>query len=85
MEKLWFKRKWYGWGWTPSSWEGWAVTGFFLAVVILIALTFTSETSVLEAIGSLAVPVLLLIATCYMTGESPRWQWGRPHDENETE
>ncbi|MCX6717702.1 MAG: hypothetical protein NTU76_03445 [Candidatus Taylorbacteria bacterium] len=25
MSKLWFKRKTYGWGWVPSSWEGWFV------------------------------------------------------------
>jgi hypothetical protein len=22
----WFRRKRLGWGWTPSSWQGWAVT-----------------------------------------------------------
>ena len=24
--KFWFKRKKYGWGWRPASYEGWAVT-----------------------------------------------------------
>jgi hypothetical protein len=24
-EKLWFRAKRYGWGWTPTSWQGWLV------------------------------------------------------------
>lgn len=33
-KKLWFKRKLYGWGWTPVKWQGW------LTIIIYIALIF---------------------------------------------
>ncbi len=29
----WFKRKLYGWGWTPAKWQGWVVV---LAFVIFL-------------------------------------------------
>lgn len=78
--KYWFKRKLYGWGWSPSSWEGWVVVGVFLAVIVVIASSFDTTITILEAIGLLAVPVLLLLAICYMTGEKPHWQWGHRDD-----
>lgn len=72
--KLWFKRKHYGWGWYPATWEG----GVVLLVWILL---FALGLSVITP-GSLAFYlynlglIVLLIAVCYKTGEKPRWQWG---------
>lgn len=77
---LWFKRKLYGWGWTPATWEGWAVT--IIYVILLLAFGFTlDETSPLkEVIFTFILPLILLTITfiriAYMRGESPRWQWG---------
>ncbi len=84
MKKLWFKRKSYGWGWYPSSWEGWAVLGIYTVVVIGFALTI-NETSPPEEIAfTFILPTLLLTAAlirvCYRTGEKPRWQWGNTED-----
>ncbi len=31
-DKLWFKAKKFGWGWTPCSWEGWTVTGLYTGI-----------------------------------------------------
>lgn len=77
MQKtLWFKRKKYGWGWIPASWHGWVVTLFFLVIIVLIGLSFDASTTVADGVSRLLVPVLLLIAICYMTGERPQWQWG---------
>ena len=35
--KLWFKAKRYGWGWTPSAWQGWMVLLVYLVSVLGIA------------------------------------------------
>ena len=79
--KLWFKRKNYGWGWQPSTKEGWLV---ILAYVLLLILITTQEYNVndwFEVILKIVVPSVLLtiglIFVCYKKGEKPRWEWGR--------
>jgi hypothetical protein len=80
MNKLWFKRKTYGWGWTPVSWEGWVTT---LAFVIFEYWNFWRLDSVADFTSDTVRPfviqtflsVLVLLSICYYTGESPRWQW----------
>lgn len=74
MKEIWFKRKKYGWGWTPANLRGWIVT------LLYVALVFT--TSLVAPISILAFFVLLIVFTavfigiCYKYGETPRWQWG---------
>ncbi len=34
MDKLWFRAKDYGWGWTPCSGEGWIVTAIVLVALV---------------------------------------------------
>ncbi|MEN9649492.1 MAG: hypothetical protein RL094_459 [Candidatus Parcubacteria bacterium] len=81
MNKIWFKAKRYGWGWTPSTWEGW------LSLVIFIVLQFAnarrlevvsespSNTVVIFIIETIVL-VAALIAVCYWKGEKPSWRWG---------
>src|SRR3989344_4551255 len=88
---LWFKRKLYGFGWTPARWQGWMVTaGFAFAIGFVVARFLTTVapgTPVDVLIFQLLVPVAaltgLLIFICYKKGEKPRWQWGLPKKENE--
>lgn len=79
--KLWFKRKSFGWGWTPVSWQGWAV----LALYFLGLIKFFRESDLTSHSGSdflinFAVPftmlTIFLIIICYIKGEKPKWQWG---------
>lgn len=79
--KLWFRRKTYGWGWTPITWEGWLVT--FITVLIPIGIKFALK--IMEFQRSLqyfymwaSVPLLLMSLTliCFRYGEKPKWQWG---------
>jgi len=83
-EKLWFKRKRYGWGWTPVSWEGWLSTLVILLVVVLSAMDITAEPeSVARPLIRIVSAVVLLILICYKKGETPRWQWGAKDEGNE--
>lgn len=73
--KIWFRRKLYGWGWTPTTWEGWLV-------VLIWAIIFTSLMSKMDHEGLkniffAIVFTALLIFICYKKGEKPRWQWGK--------
>ncbi len=83
----WFKRKLYGFGWTPVTWQGWVVTGGYVALVLLFALTLDESSSPREVAFTYILPVIilttLLISIAYKKGERPRWQWGRDPDTEE--
>lgn len=85
--KLWFKRKRYGWGWTPSTWEGWAVIVGYIVLVALFGATIDRDSAPMEVFATFALPVVLLTLTliriCYRKGEPPRWQWGNEDNDKE--
>jgi uncharacterized membrane protein YhaH (DUF805 family) len=71
----WFKRKLYGWGWVPATWQGWLVI-----LVWLLLFTFSIQTLDHEWLKNIFVTTILtvgLIYICYKKGEKPRWQWGK--------
>jgi hypothetical protein len=80
----WFKRKLYGWGWTPARKEGWLTLLVYLAGVIFFAVQAEGSASLEELSRSMIAPIIiltiLLIVICYKKGEKPRWQWGKQLD-----
>jgi hypothetical protein len=89
-EGLWFKRKLYGWGWTPVRWQGWMVILAYVLLILALVLTREKDIAGNPESGSnfltFALPIIvltaLLITICYKKGEKPRWQWGWPKDKN---
>lgn len=84
-KKLWFKRKTYGWGWVPVSWEGWLVVFVYIALLVKMSLQINSTAhSGSDALIAFAVPfvvsTLVLIGACYWKGETPKWMWGEEKD-----
>ena len=77
MEKLWFKRKIYGWGWYPCSWEGWLIVLFFIVSIYIIAKNTLVKGKVLEYFISLILLTLIIIYLGYKKGEKPKWSWGK--------
>ena len=81
MTEYWFKPKRYGYGATPVTWQGWAVTiGAVLAVVaVSLGLRLTAKS--LWALAALvlfdAVAVSALVIVSYRkTDGGWRWRWG---------
>ena len=81
MTEYWFKPKRYGYGATPVTWQGWAVTiGTVLAVVaVSLGLRLTAKS--LWALAALvlfdAVAVSALVIVSYRKTEGAwRWRWG---------
>lgn len=77
---LWFKRKLYGWGWTPCTWQGWLVILAFMIFVLNISFMLPAEPSPVQLISffaELILSVALVIWICWRKGESPKWQWGK--------
>ncbi|MFA6364852.1 MAG: hypothetical protein WCW78_00420 [Candidatus Paceibacterota bacterium] len=80
-ENFWFKRKLYGWGWTPVTWQGWLVIAFFLGFVLWNSLDLEPNMGPIDAnfywfFGKIIAAIIVLLVICYKTGEKPRWQWG---------
>lgn len=74
-KKIWFRRKLYGWGWTPVTWQGWVVilvwAIFFTFAMIMMDHEWLKNTLFIF------LSTFFLIYICYKKGEKPRWQWGR--------
>ena len=80
MKKKWFKTKQYGWGWYPSSWQGWLVllTLIITNVYSFIAIDSKSHSvsdTLINFIPLTLILAILLIFICCKTGEKPRWRW----------
>lgn len=90
--KLWFKARWYGWGWVPASWKGWAAIIVFIAILVSNAFYFESKNvnqnpSTYDLglfFGVTIVSVSLLFLICFMKGEKPSWNWGDPRKKDIT-
>jgi hypothetical protein len=79
--RYWFKRKIYGWGWTPATWEGWLTLAVFISLIFLNAVRLDAVTASADyTVGPFLIQTVLLVVVllivCYKKGESPRWQWG---------
>lgn len=77
----WFRRKLYGWGWTPATRDGWFTMLIFVVLVSLNAWRIDLQASsprdlLINFIPQTFFLVLILLFVCYKTGEKPRWQWG---------
>ncbi|RJR27901.1 hypothetical protein C4561_01285 [candidate division WWE3 bacterium] len=87
QHNLWFKAKWFGWGWTPVTWQGWLVTLVYLVLIILLSSTVDESSSNQEVLFMFVLPTTLLTITliriAYKKGEKPGWNWGKPKSNND--
>lgn len=83
--KLWFRAKRYGWGWVPSSWQGWLITLLYIAGLVWsgfragILAAGASEPNTYfftQYIAGVIALTVIMIAICYRKGEKPGWHWG---------
>ena len=83
-KKLWFKRKTYGWGWTPSTWQGWVITAMYLFFLLILVLMLDANSTAREVWLIFIIPTviitMLFIEIGYYKGEKPKWQWGKKKD-----
>ena len=87
MANYWFKRKRYGWGLRPATWQGWTSLAIFVALVILNTMRLDAgsrsagDTLRPFVIQTVAL-ALIFIVVAFWKGERPlRWQWGRKEGE----
>ena len=78
MTTYWFKPKRYGYGATPTTWQGWAMTlgTVFVMVAVSLYLRLTEQNLwALLAFDVLALVTLAVISRNKTEGEW-RWRWG---------
>ena len=82
MSTYWFKPREYGYGATPITWQGWAVTVGTMIVVVMSSLVVpalaSGAASALSAfvIDALAIAALIIVSRRKTDGEW-RWRWGQ--------
>jgi hypothetical protein len=82
MKKYWFKAKYYGWGWYPSSWQGGLVMLIFILLIIFNAIRIDSQQHsvsnfLINFIPQTILFAIILIIIAWQTGEMPKWRWGK--------
>lgn len=78
-EHYWFRRKLYGWGWTPATWQGWMV--IFVWVLLFYSTVVKMDHEWFKNLLAIFFMVGILIYICYKKGEKPRWQWGNKKED----
>jgi hypothetical protein len=75
--KVWFPAKRYGWGWgLPLVWQGWAVYGIFLVLLVAGACVIPPPKHPALWAGFLLCWSAGLLAIAWFKGEKPQWRWG---------
>lgn len=87
----WFKRRRYGWGYTPVTWQGWLVIVTFVLGLISAARKLPDDPSVategqmIKFFATIGIAVAILVAISLITGPKPRWRWGKKPSDNQDE
>jgi hypothetical protein len=85
MARYWFKPKRYGFGATPSTWQGWALGAAYVATVVVASAIFLPRGSAASIGDWLSWVVVVALATAVTVAVSYRktegrwqWRWGPP-------
>lgn len=89
LATYWFKRRRYGWGWVPVTWQGWTTIVGFLGIIIVAAATQLpakpeqpSNNELVNFFVIFMVALLLLLIISIAKGPAPHWRWGKkPSDD----
>ncbi len=88
-QKYWFKRRRYGYGWIPSTWQGWLVLAMYMAVIVIGSIFINPEGEEMAKTFIYLVYVFIstfvLLFITYRKGPKPKWRSGRTPQDNPEE
>jgi drug/metabolite transporter (DMT)-like permease len=88
LKRYWFKRRRYGWGWIPVTWQGWLtlIVGLGAIVIraILIAKTPANADTVQFTVAVFLIVIFYFIISL-LKGPKPKWRWGKLPTDNPDE
>ncbi len=81
-EKYWFRGHKYGYGWSPSTWQGWVVILLYAAANIysfidVDGMSHSLSDTFFAFIPRVFIFAALLIIVTYLKGEPVAWHWGK--------
>lgn len=84
----WFKAKRFGWGWYPSTWQGWLIILAYIGLVVFVFKKIDNGVhSVSDSLYGISIPIavstVVLIIVCYLFGEKPGWHWSFKTDSSQ--
>ena len=86
----WFKRRRFGYGWTPATWQGW-VALVALVLLVLAPLPFLPQgedeggPNPYAYVFYVVVVVMVFCLLAIKKGPTPHWRWGAKDDDNPDE
>ena len=75
MTKYWFKPKRYGYGATPSSWEGWLICIVFI-IYIIWRIPTLNQSNIRFFLELIVLIIILVYISKKKTDGSWKWRWG---------
>lgn len=85
-QPYWFKRRRYGYGWFPVTWQGWLSVGIavlLIAGAVMSLLVLPRGPLVLGGyIAAVALIVVGILIVGAKKGPKPKWRWGRKPDDD---
>lgn len=91
MRKYWFKRRRYGYGWTPTTWQGWLTVLIYFVLILLAGWLLenngdepSSDDMVVFFTVLIVSTGLLFVITAY-TAPKAKWRWGKRPDDDPKE
>jgi len=88
MKNFWFKRRRYGYGWVPVTWQGFVAIIIYVGLIIGVAALMDGEMSGGEVTSYLVfviIATLLLMVVGFCYGPKPKWRWGSKPSDNPEE
>jgi hypothetical protein len=90
-KKYWMKRRRYGWGWVPMTWQSSLFILLQLGVITVAALQLPRkpiQPSTGQLVGLILVLVFVVISIIVVglhTAPKPHWRWGNKDTDNADE
>lgn len=82
-KKLWFGHKNYGYGWAPTSWQGWASISVWGTIVTLSTIWLSNQNDYPQTTYNLLYTLMIFISTgalaliSRLKGPKAKWRWGK--------
>ncbi len=89
--KYWFKRRRYGYGWVPVTWQGWLTVAGFIGALLGAAYIVKDapDDEITREVGLffliVAVAIFGLLGICKAKAPKAKWRWGKQETDNPDE
>ena len=82
VHTFWFKPKKYGYGTTPSTWEGWAVTAVYCLIISVCTPVIVTHRHQIPIVIGIAAPVVAATIAFFVIAVKKTdgrwgWRWGQ--------